>query len=280
MIIRDFKVGDRRHYQVIGDDLTDVAQWLAATPARWTYTESNKSSRDISWDMGADWNETLRLAKEGWSKGAEMLSDRLSAHFPQRDNIDSWRYDVAGELPDIGRYLAGDPAHMRRHGHPKGHTPVISMLVNICCSGGISSRHFANYGAALCSVIDQLENSGRRVELNVSWISGFADGRASMGWTVKRAQDALDMAAVAFSLAHAAASRRIGFGMVERTTIKQSLSYGSVVKPTMDDWPDASEGMFLIQGPGHLNNTLSDAIAQVVKTVNECAGETLVSVEG
>jgi hypothetical protein len=84
---------------------------------------------------------------------------------PARDKEDSWRYDVAGELPDIGRFLAGDPAHMKRHGHPKGHRPIISLAINVIANAMITAQQMANYGAALVTVVDQIENAGRRVDL-------------------------------------------------------------------------------------------------------------------
>ena len=203
---------------------------------------------------------------------------------PERDHVDSWRYDVAGELPDIGRHLAGDPMCMKRHGHPKGRQPIISILVNICCSGGIDAKSYANFGAALVNVIDQLENSGRRVELHVGWISSMSK-RVTCGWTVKQAQDPLDLAAVAFSIAHPAASRQIGFALAERTDVRRNdLSYGSIVQVREQDWIDPTPGMFCLQGIGYLgdnnSSTLDGAIRDVTRRINTMAGEELVTVNG
>lgn len=278
MIIRD--EGKRVHVQC--DDLTEVAKWLRETTSSWNYQSSLSTGRGDAWDLGVGLDGALRLAETGWSEGAKNLSDKLAAHMPERDHVDSWRYDVAGELPDIGRFLVGDPSCMKRHGHPKGHKPIISILVNLCCSGGVPASHYANYGAALCSVIDQLENSGRRVELSVAWISEFyGDARFSGGWTVKHAEDALDLAAVAFSLAHPAASRRIGFAMVERTRIRPSMSYGSVVTGVEEDWIDPLPGTYCLQGVGFGGGaTLQDALVRVVREINKAAGEELVTVEG
>lgn len=133
----------------------------------------------------------------------------------------------------------------------------------------------------MCAVIDQLENSGRRVELNVAWCSQISGVRVSVGWTAKRAEDTLDLASIAFSLAHPAASRRIGFAMAERSAARQDLGYGMTYSPTEDDWIDPLPGTYCIQGVGYGGSeTLDKAIAQVVKEINKAAGEELVTVEG
>lgn len=278
---------DSKRFIACGDDLPDVQRWLRNTPPTWTrHGCTSSQSMDSfhnskSWDFGVGYGGALKLAENGWSEGAKDLSDRLAAHMPNRDHVDSWRYDVAGELPDIGRYLAGDPTHMKRHGHPKGHKPIISLLVNICCSASVGANSFANYGAAMCSVIDQLENSGRRVELNVVWVSLISGVRVCVGWTAKRAEDSLDLASVAFSLAHPAASRRLGFAMCERSSASPTPGYGMTVDPTEEDWIDPLPGTYCIQGVGYGgSSTLEAALRQVTEEINRAAGEELVTMEG
>jgi hypothetical protein len=274
-------INDVRYWRAIGDNLNDVQQWLANTPPTWSSRTSITAKAEKDWDLGVGYEGALKLAETGWSEGAKDLSDRLATHMPTRDHEDSWRYDVAGELPDIGRFLAGDPMHMRRHGHPKGHQPIISLLVRICCAGATKASAFANYGTALCAIVDQLENMGRRVEVNVTDVSECNGTRVSLGWTVKHAEDSLDLAAIAFSLAHPAASRRIGFAMTERCGARETYSYGRPLKPTAADWIDPLPGMYCIDGVGMvIGLTLDQAIAMVVKQVNDAAGETLVTVEG
>jgi hypothetical protein len=281
MLVREFKDSQGETcYTVQGDNLPDVQRWLRDTPATWNITHSRTNMARHSWDLGVGYDGALRLAETGWSEGAKDLSDKLSAHMPERDHVDSWRYDVAGELPDIGRFLAGDPAHMKRHGHPKGNKPIVSLLVNICCSGSVTAEQFANYGAAMANVIDQIENSGRRVELNVAMVTQLSK-RVTVGWTVKQAEDPLDIAAIAFSLAHPAALRRIGFAMIERTPTRPTMGYGHVTNVHEEDWSDPLPGTYCIQGVGlGGSQTISAAIEQVTRQVNQAAGETLVTKEG
>lgn len=283
MIIRDETIDSRRHYRVMCDSLDDVQHWLRESPKLWSAT-SSQSYNSHDWTLGVDYERALELARKGWSEGAKDLSDRLAAHMPSPDKEDTWRYDVAGELPDVGRFLAGDPACMRRHGHPKGHRPILSIAVNIRLQCSVKASAMANYGAALVAVIDQLEHVGRRVELTATFATLCNNVRLSTGWTVKQAGDPLDLAAVAFSLAHPAASRRIGFAMYEHTPrVIESYGYGRGITITEKDLVDPLPGTFCIPG---LNDettrchTLEDAIVFVRDQINKAAGEELVTVEG
>lgn len=280
MIIRDDKANGVRCWRAMGENLPDVMHWLSTTRNKWGI-DSSRSASYGDWTLGVDYDEALRLARVGWSAGAKDLSNRLEAHMPPKDKESSWRYDVAGELPDIGRFLAGDPAHMRRHGHPKGHRPILSIAVNIRLQCSVKASAMANYGAALVAVIDQLEHVGRRVELVATFATTQGNGlRVSTGWTVKKAEDSLDLAAVAFSIAHPAASRRIGFAMYEHSDVPMAMGYGSGLTLAEQDLIDPLPGTFCIPG---LNDdtrrchTLEDAIAFVRDQINKAAGEELVS---
>lgn len=280
MIIRDERnaVTNKRHWIALGENLDDVQRWLRTTPNKWGSNDS-RGGYGHEWTLGVSYEQALELARTGWREGAQDLSSRLEAHMPPRDKEDSWRYDVAGELPDIGRFLAGDPTHMRRHGHPKGHRPIIAIAVNIRLMCGVKASAMANYGAALIAVIDQLEHTNRRVELTVTFATDQGP-RVSAGWTVKKAEDPLDLAAVAFSVAHPAASRRIGFAMYEHSDVPRHWGYGSGLKLREEDLIDPLPGTYCIEG---LNNcttrclTLEDAIVFVRDQINNAAGEELVT---
>lgn len=273
-----------RCYRMMGDSLADVQSFLELTPRKWSSNSSSSNTAEHSWDLGVGYRGALELTKTGWLAGAQDLSSRLSTFMPPRDKDDSWRYDVAGELPDIGRYLAGDPAHMRRHGHPKGHRPIISIAINIRTTWSIKATQMANFGAAMCAIIDMIEHTGRRVELVATCLGNSNQTRLSCGWTVKKAEDPLDLAAVAFSLAHPAAFRRIGFAMFERSILRNDSLYTLPLTTFKEfDLIDPLPGTYCIDG---LNNhqtrarTIEDALALAVELVNTAAGEELVTLEG
>lgn len=273
--------GDSKAFHAMAENLIDVQAWLNATPRRWSSSYS-VSPMGTGWDLGVGFDGALRLAREGWSDGAKSFADKLAAHMPPHNKTASWRYDVAGELPDIGRFLAGDPAHMRRHGHPKGHKPVINIAVNNALSSAASAQQMTNYGAALVAIIDKIENAGRRVELTVHNVTNCSGARVSVGWVVKYADDAFDLASVAFSLAHPASVRRIVFAMMERSTTPTSAAYGRPVEITEADLVDPAPDTFLI--PGIMFEfarckTFDGAMQLAMEQINKAAGEELVTLE-
>lgn len=100
----------------------------------------------------------------------------------------------------------------------------------------------------------------------------------------KRGLVPLDLAAVAFSLAHPAASRRIGFAMYEHSPKEiESGRYGNGVEIKEEDLIDPLPGTYCISG---LNNTtdrchsLDDALKFARDQINKAAGEELVTLEG
>lgn len=255
--------------------------------SRWDSDSRSKHDSEYKWDFGLGWERTQELARKGWSEGAQNLSSKLAVHMPNNEHIDSWRYDVAGELPDIGRYLAGDPVHMRRHGHPKGHRPIISLFINNWITCMIKADQMANYGAALVAIVDQLENMGRRVELlggTIAQSNVRRDVMMSATWKVKAAEDPLDLATVAFAVAHPAASRRFGWSLWETTAAPKDSGYGFGLGPdaTEADLVDPLPGTLIIPGLKHNHArclTLDDALAFASEQINSAAGEQLVSIE-
>lgn len=267
-------------YKVHGESLQDVVHWLRTTPARWASPSSLVTGRGDSWDFGVGYEGALALADKGWPEGVTMLADSLSVLPPVNADVSSWRYDVAGELPDIGRFLAGDPACMKRHGHPKGRQPILALAIPIVVAAGVPAKEMANYGAAIVSLVDRLEASGRRVEVRATHIGDVTSGIVAASFTAKQAEDPVDLSALAFSLGHPAASRRITFGMIERSHLRKTGYYGLPIKETEDHLIDPVPGTIVMQrmAPGSCR-TPTDAMVTVLRSFNKAAGEELAVME-
>jgi len=287
-------VDGTRYWKVEADSLYDLTSWLSATP-RQRYDidgSSTKTSASQSWDLGAGYEGALALARNGWEEGRDKLyhANAKLSNDSQRPEL---HYDVAGERPDVARYVAGDPRHMISHKRRDGHKPIITLVVNVTAAGMASADSMVNYGAALLSVIDTLENSGRRVEVIGGYITTSIGGAgkevASITWMVKRAEDPVDLAALAFSLAHPAMSRRLGFAAMERMPwrLKGGSGYGNATHiPTAKDLIDPSNNVLVLKGAGeytagHAVNcaTVQGAYKLAVKQINEAAGETVIEEE-
>lgn len=218
-----------------GDSIADVVSWLDRSPRQWRQHASRTNSASNSWDANAGWEGALRLGRDGWDAGVQDLHGRLQAMVrtvPEKQP--PWRYDVAGALPDVPRFLAGAPDPMMNHGKAKGNKPTVHIVVNVCVSAMATSAQIMNFGTALTAVIDEIEHGGKRVQLDAIAVfsslgSGYGANTGVVGWTVKRASEPCDLSAIAFSLAHPAAFRRIMFAMLERTPLSwDTPGYGTV----------------------------------------------------
>lgn len=251
-----------RDITVIGEDLPSTVAWLAATPRKWAQIASIDEAARTNWDLNAGWKGALKLARDGWPEGMREVEAAAAEVLPNA-RTSTLRYDVAGEFPDVARFVAGDPFNMISHRRQKDNHPVVHLIVNVCCSSSISARQFTAYSGAVTALVYQIENTKRRVELDVVAINSHeGKGRSRMGWKVKRASDGLDIAAVAFSLAHPAAFRRLIFGMWERTPRSfESFGYGTVGLLTEEDAAamEANPEAILLDGVGESDNGVTTA---------------------
>lgn len=230
-----------------GSSLHDVAQWLSSTPRVWHGRYSETNAPREGWDLSAGMGGALRLARDGWSAGArDIETGEVDSSLTELLKVKIM--DVAGYVPDVARYCAGEPRHMMSH--KRNQAPIVHICISLWTSGGTTAETFIKYGQAMLTLIDQLENSGRRVELDVVFPTKPNGGyTVCAGWKVKRAGDTLDQAAIAFSLAHPAALRRIGFAMLERAPLAadDSGGYGHQCEFTefMKNATDLEQAIFL-----------------------------------
>lgn len=274
-------------YHVLhGDSLLDVVQFLNSTPRKWRDDQA-RSRPGIGWTLGASWEDSVRMAREGWQEGLTNLVGALDVLMPPNDKETETRYDVAGYFPDVARYVAGDPAHMISRGRTHGHPPVVNIVISATASGGVSDEHYANFGAAMTNVIDRIEAGGRRVELHIVFPNALRSSIASIrclaGWRVKAAEDHVDLAAIAFSIAHPAAYRRFGFGLWEHTEQRfyPGRGYGSCPDFVARDAEVMGlENAVIVNATGYeISNcsTPSAALAWVRDQINSAAGAEIVS---
>lgn len=279
----DFTDNKRKLRVLFGDDLHDVAQFIVGSERQWDQVSSVRNGASHSWDLNTGWAKALELADTGWSEGARDFADKLGA-LPPNEAEPEYSYDVAGYMPDVPLFCAGDPMHMMNEGHPQGRKPIVHLVINAVASAGIGAEEYANYGTAITAMIGQIEATGRQVELDLVFIDHLRNGMtAVLGWKVKRAGDNTDLAAVAYSIAHPAAFRRIGFALIERTPkAGESYGYGHCASLTAEHADAISaSGAFLLGGVGTSYGacrTIEKAIKFAAEQINAAAGETLVTV--
>lgn len=212
---------------LVFEDLHDFWQY--------SFRESNafnKESRTYGnrWSGGLDWNESKRLALEGWQKGLievdkfqarvnDIIANKIVRHRPV--------YAVAGYCIDIGNYLSNNPECFITNEYDENNQKgkIITIVCSISFSAAISPETIIQRGAMICAFVDAIEYAGYRAEIicndasskSVSYRDGFDKER---GWfevdvTIKKANQALNRIELAFCLAHPAMLRRILFSVAE-----------------------------------------------------------------
>lgn len=283
MIVR-YERGSK--WAAYGENLMDVAAYLRTSERHWRSDISQSRMRSPSWDLDVGYNGATRLAHDGWSDGARELHGLIHAADikNERHTVEQW--DIAGHAPDVARYLAGDPAHMRRRSRSPDTTraPIVSLIYNIVAAEMVSAKSLALMGSAMVAIVDQLETRGRRVELSVGYSARLRGGKNTIaGWLVKRAEDQLDIAAVAFSVAHPAAMRRLCLGIVERSPYEWTDdTYGRPMALQPGDLPGADDNALIVQGLSIHSFTAPTSVLGAVnllaKQINEAHGSDLIEV--
>ena len=159
------------------------------------------------------WPHMRELALKGWPDGLKKLVHAMArtrhtvARRPKR------RMDVAGAFPSVPLAVAGDPLYMV-HRLPQDMTsaPVVRLAIQRNAMASYEVNEFENYGAAVMSYVDALEQSGIRCELNLLF---HAEGQGkrkavySALVRIKNAESPMNYDHMAFCLIHAAVQRKI-----------------------------------------------------------------------
>jgi hypothetical protein len=246
------------------DSIVEFGRYVeACEPLHGAGTGSDKrASHD--WTLGMDLPGAFAMARTGgrWEEGTARLRAALdeTQQFVSRGASKQVALRVAGFAPSVPAYLAGHPANMlARVSGPRAKARVIRVGVNLSLGADVKAHEVMNRGAAILSVIDELEASDLRVELVGSYCANEESVNAPSGaaseWyanvKVKDSGDQWNPASAAFVLCHPALCRRLGLRLKESCewTLASTWSgYGSgtgVRGEGFDLWfPRLTEGSY------------------------------------
>jgi hypothetical protein len=262
----------KMHYAKHFSSLEALQRYIDDTVRVWPYQESVTTKPEMSWDLNTDYSKSLLLARDGWQDGAQDFAtglDHLAPLYPTPE----WTNDVAGYFPDVARFCAGMPDCMVTPYMPdNGQQPVVTLAISTAINSSGNAECMANYGTALARYVDELEASGTRVELVAGLCTTMNSHTIAFTWTVKRADDIMDLANVAFSIAHPAMLRRLGFALIERIPAEygNSSGYGKARTLTASDLPDVFRDAAILTGMKQANSiarTVPDALAAIAKEI-------------
>ena len=185
----------------------------------------NKSSREkhnLSWYGGVTWKEACQLATCGWAEGARevekyraIIYENLVEYLPQQ-NIEN---AVSGYAVDIGAYLSNCPEcfYRRELSKPVAKAPVVRIVVSLSFSASVHPEIIVKRGAMICAMADAVEQAGYSVEIIANDSAEYRGVTSEMNVVVKQSTRALNVASLAFCLAHPAMLRWLFFSAEERT---------------------------------------------------------------
>lgn len=224
----------------------DFVQYVKETPVHPTNIKRERRSHltgneRLRFTGTHNFNQACELALNGWPKGLENLTSKLDlclANGKSRYRVN----DVAGDYPDIGRFLSGVPVCMSRRVINDGlKRPIIELIFNATYSQYVSADSIMCYGAAIASVVDELETLGFRVGLKVVNISttNVTNRKSGVLVTIKQPQEALELDKAVFALAHPSFQRRLSSAWKETENTNEELGHGYGRATDMETKDDA-----------------------------------------
>lgn len=242
------KSGEYARYHF--DSLSELGAYIANTPRKWRGNSSRDHYSSLDWDLHARYDACVDMARNGWTEGAQKLQEALKA-FPPKTPAPDTRTDVYGFRPHVPRFCAGAPDSMIRHADvaETGAGRVLTLVVPINAMAHVDAEHMSNFGIAVTQYVNQLETDGTRVELIGAMVSTInRDPRCAHTWVIKKAEQPLDLAVVAFSMGHPGMFRRLGFALRERCDLREDRVYGQTVEALLSDFINMPPGTVILNG--------------------------------
>ena len=214
-----------------------------------TGTESLKESRD--------------LMRDGWQEGVDMLNHGLTHEIKDSgiEQAEVWETAPVGAFPIVPLYNAGVDEHMLLPSEEHDE-PIVNMIVDVASIASVSAKQMMNRGIAIASLINHIEQAGKRVRLQARWgtRNHRQGGKNAYQFMimVKDAHEHMDMGRVAFAIGNPSFSRRVCFKMLECTARGHMGGYGSTLN--LDEVQEIGKDVFYISElPYQEKHLFSDA---------------------
>ena len=229
------------------DDLLD---YISRYPKGKWYGCSSQDPKDYSF-CEFSWDETLEHLRSGWKEGIAEI-DKMTESIKTRldREVDTWNvsHDVTGDFIDMGRFVDGTPECMGYIELIPQPMETLDIVVNIGARAGVASETIQTRGAAITSLIDELQKD---YFINIKFVS-YAKKNIDMDSNIQitlnlNMQNEYSRDLLAFYTAHTGMLRKVIFGLREMyfgslerhmdTTSGNSLvgNYGYSEDITVDD---------------------------------------------
>lgn len=203
-----------REFNSIGE----LTQFITDTPSNGKYDRNlaSQDTRNNHWTGTETYDEAFLLLLKGWTCASEKMTHALKTR-PQPAPIKRQRsvYSVAGHSASVPRYLQGIPTNMISSVPDRRKQPVVVINRTISYSANWTPEDMLEEGIKALQVVQAIEASNRNVKLNIVWIVEDREFKRGVKVTIKQPGERLNIAKMAFPLAHPSMLRRIFFKYLE-----------------------------------------------------------------
>jgi hypothetical protein len=179
-------------------------------------TEDATRTGESAWYGTHDLEEAYDLAITGlpsMEKEIKRYEDSVTVNLGRVESFTYSNYDVSGDDVDVSRYIDGVPENMiAYHTEERKGGKIISLLVQGAYLADVPVSLVMRRGAAILALCNLLENAGYRLEINYMAASHSPLGNElAVIFPVKKSDELLDVARLAYCFCHPSMFRRLVF---------------------------------------------------------------------
>jgi len=212
------------------NSISELAEFAGQRPFM-TAIGYSSSQQSISQDFNEiTFDDALAIARAGgrWDSGAELMQTAaLNIDSARPTHKTRYKASFAGARPNVPRLLAGAQRHMiTRTKTPTAHR-VIKIGVNVSRAWNVEQNESINRGAAILSLIHNLESTGDRVELYATLVISDSDQKNAVHYQtlLKPAAAFFSAHDLAFALCHVDFLRRLMFAVNEIRSVDCAITH-------------------------------------------------------
>lgn len=219
--VTTIKIGTQEITEVFYPSLSEVYSEIEKyrdrilSPQQTTYRYLNKYMPGFTYYYTFD-KALDNLYGGKWQTGTEQLTTKFNLFnkaFEEKARTKT-EYDVVGYQASVPRYLMGIPQNMINNKPIKRKEKVITICKHIGFTADITVNEIIDYSARALAIINQIEKSGVRCNLDIISPSYGRGGRiGSIRIRIKNANEKIAPGKLAFSIANPDMFRKIIFAL-------------------------------------------------------------------
>jgi len=163
-------------------------------------------------------SEALHLARNGWQEGLDRAQETMRRLSLANPRVRRRKPSLAGGSVNVGRMLAGDPAHMISRPKQPGRK-VVTFFVEAGTPGRITAKTMAIRAASIGAMVDLMEMAGYSCSVvAVDTSLQFTTPKYQLAVILKDSGERLNLSDIIFALGHPSFARRFSFAALRSST--------------------------------------------------------------